>query len=272
MENKIAEKPNDIQPVKKEYPNLGQAFGLIGILILIMFSVFIILGLLSSLINYQNKQVINGISYVLSMLAILGIGIGFRRSFKFQLKKVQVPILLLTIPMIICLDIIVEPIINIIPMSDFFRNMFNDYITNDLNTFLMIGIAAPLLEELVFRGIILNGFLKQYSPWKSILWSAAIFGIAHLNPWQFIAAFSIGIVIGWLYWKTNSLLPGILVHFTSNTSSFIMLWFTSDNFVTIQQLMGGGKSYYLLYGMCIPIFLGTLFLISQRIKMKESAL
>ena len=50
-------------------------------------------------------------------------------------------------------------------------------------------IAAPVLEEMLFRGVILRGFLRQYSRTFAILWSAALFGIAHLNLYQFVTAF-----------------------------------------------------------------------------------
>jgi membrane protease YdiL (CAAX protease family) len=268
----LEKKIDKVIPDKPVYPNLGQAFGLIGMLVLVMVIVSIVALLFKNLLGIVDLNAISGITYTLSMMIILAIGMRLRRSIKFQWGNVQWSILFLVFPTILCLDVIIEPLTNVIPMPDVFKNMFSNYLSNDLNTFLTIAIAAPLFEELVFRGIILQGFLKRYSPMKSIIWSAAIFGIAHLNPWQFLAAFPIGLLIGWLYWKTNSLLPGILIHFISNTFSFILLWFTNDNFITIQQLMGDGKSYYLLYGMCIPIFLGSLFLISQRIKMKDSDL
>lgn len=44
-------------------------------------------------------------------------------------------------------------------------------------------IAAPVLEELIFRGMMLEGLLKKYSPVTSIIISSILFGVAHLNPW-----------------------------------------------------------------------------------------
>jgi membrane protease YdiL (CAAX protease family) len=85
----------------------------------------------------------------------------------------------------------------------------------------LLVIAAPILEELIFRGIVLDGFLKQYSPMKSILISSTLFGLVHLNPWQFITAFFIGIFAGWIYYRTRSLSLAILVHASTNSCAFI---------------------------------------------------
>jgi membrane protease YdiL (CAAX protease family) len=77
-------------------------------------------------------------------------------------------------------------------------------------------VAAPVLEEMLFRGVILRGFLRQYSRTFAIVWSAALFGIAHLNLYQMMTALAIGIVAGWLYERCRSLWPCILLHAAYN--------------------------------------------------------
>lgn len=61
-------------------------------------------------------------------------------------------------------------------------------------------LLAPVLEEIVFRGIMLDGFPKRYSPTKATLWSALFFGLIHLNPVQSVGAFMLGISLGWLHY------------------------------------------------------------------------
>ncbi|WP_346779543.1 CPBP family intramembrane glutamic endopeptidase [Burkholderia sp. Ac-20345] len=78
-------------------------------------------------------------------------------------------------------------------------------------------LVAPVLEEMLFRGIMLRSFLRQYPPGTAIAHSAAVFGLAHLNVYQFVLAFGIGLLIGKLYAATRSLLPGILLHAFYNT-------------------------------------------------------
>ena len=77
-------------------------------------------------------------------------------------------------------------------------------------------VVAPVLEEMLFRGVILRGFLRQYSRTFAILWSATLFGIAHLNLYQMATALALGIVSGWLYERCRSLWPCILLHAAYN--------------------------------------------------------
>ena len=112
--------------------------------------------------------------------------------------------------------------------SGWFKKLF-DALNNQMKTlfddkisgFLMVAVAAPILEETLFRGVILKALLKKYQPWKAILISALAFGIFHMNPWQFLYATVIGMFLGYMYWKTKSLFYPILIHFILNSTAFI---------------------------------------------------
>jgi membrane protease YdiL (CAAX protease family) len=82
-----------------------------------------------------------------------------------------------------------------------------------------------VLEEMLFRGLVLRSFLQQYPRWASILGSACIFGFAHLNIYQFIVGTIVGLILGWLYERSRSLWPCILLHGAYN-SSLTMLYFS----------------------------------------------
>jgi hypothetical protein len=108
--------------------------------------------------------------------------------------------------------------------------------------FFLMVIAAPILEELIFRGIILDGLLKKYSSTKSILISSLLFGLVHLNPWQFVTGLIIGIFSGWVYYRSRSLSYSIIIHASANLSGFIMRYFIDfDSFMddTLIEMYGG---------------------------------
>ncbi len=89
---------------------------------------------------------------------------------------------------------------------------------------LMISVAGPVVEEYVFRGAITRSLLEKYNPTKSILISAAIFGIFHINPAQILPAFLIGIVLAWVYYRTASLKAVIIMHIINNSiSTWLMI-------------------------------------------------
>jgi membrane protease YdiL (CAAX protease family) len=82
---------------------------------------------------------------------------------------------------------------------------------------LCIALLGPILEELLFRGAITKVLLEKYSPAKAILISGLVFGIFHLNPAQVVNACFLGFFFAWLFYKTKSLLPCILLHVLNNS-------------------------------------------------------
>ena len=77
-------------------------------------------------------------------------------------------------------------------------------------------IQAPIIEEALFRGIIVGGLLAYRPKYQAAIWSAILFGIYHLNPWQFPVAFILGLVFAWWIIQTGSLLPCLLGHALNN--------------------------------------------------------
>ena len=84
------------------------------------------------------------------------------------------------------------------------------------SSFLLTAIFAPVFEEWLCRGMILRGLLTKMKPGWAIVISALFFALIHLNPWQALNAFIIGLVMGYIYFKTGSLWLTMLVHFVNN--------------------------------------------------------
>lgn len=88
-----------------------------------------------------------------------------------------------------------------------------DMIMKDRWGYVSVGLMAPLAEELVFRGAILRELLRWSSrPWVAIAISALFFAAAHMNPAQIPHAFLIGLLLGWMYYRTDSIIPGVAYH------------------------------------------------------------
>jgi hypothetical protein len=90
--------------------------------------------------------------------------------------------------------------------------------------YLAVGLLAPLSEEIVLRGAILKELLKspKLSPWGAIAISALFFALIHMNPAQMPHAFIIGLLLGWMYWRTGSILPGVAYHWANNSMAYII--------------------------------------------------
>ena len=83
-------------------------------------------------------------------------------------------------------------------------------------------IFGPIMEEICFRGLVLDGLLKtRCRPWLAILISALLFALLHGLGANFVTAMLFGILVGWLYWRTGSIIPGIIIHITNNSLTAI---------------------------------------------------
>ena len=85
------------------------------------------------------------------------------------------------------------------------------------SVFLLV-IVAPLTEELMFRGLILRGFLRRFNVVRAFVLSSILFGATHLNPWQFVSATALGLMFAWWYARAQSLIPSLLGHALVNAT------------------------------------------------------
>ena len=128
--------------------------------------------------------------------------------------------------------------------------------------YLIIGLLAPLSEELVMRGAILKELLKseKFSTWTAITISALMFALIHMNPVQMPHAFLIGLLLGWMYWRTGSILPGMAYHWANNSIAFVMYAFYPDPDMKLIDLFKGSELHvYMALGFSLLILLPALF-------------
>ena len=91
--------------------------------------------------------------------------------------------------------------------------------------FILVGVVfAPIVEEIFFRGFLFQGFRQRYGVVAGGLLSAAIFASAHLSLVVFIPTFLLGCVLAYMYHRTNSVLPGIILHFIINGFGFLVIY------------------------------------------------
>ncbi|MDB6128789.1 MAG: amino terminal protease self-immunity [Verrucomicrobia bacterium] len=98
---------------------------------------------------------------------------------------------------------------------------FLDMAAAPVGAFLVAVLAAPLLEEYFFRGLILRGLLVHGRPLRAVLFSALLFGIAHGNLRQFVIGFVLGSASGWWYERTRSVGPGMIGHAVVNGVTWV---------------------------------------------------
>jgi len=117
-----------------------------------------------------------------------------------------------------------------IPLPEGIEAAFERLAQNPTYMLISIVIIAPIIEEVIYRGIFLQGFLNKYNPAKAVIYSAIIFGAIHGNIPQFINATILGLILGYIYYKTDSVMLCILGHMVNNAFVFIdyQTWLTND--------------------------------------------
>ena len=106
-------------------------------------------------------------------------------------------------------------------------------------------IFGPIVEEIGFRGLVLDGLLKtRCRPWLAILISALLFALLHGLGANFVTALLFGILAGWLYWRTGSIIPGLIIHVTNNSLTAIDLSDQTNTFYLITLVVGLGLLAY----------------------------
>ena len=136
--------------------------------------------------------------------------------------------------------------------------------------YVAVGILAPLAEEVVFRGAILRtllGIMSKKNHWVAIMISAAIFGVVHANLAQFINALLMGLLLGWMYYRTGSLVPGILLHWVNNTMAYVLanIMPQSDGKL-IDLFHGDEKTVYYAVGFSLCIMIPSFIQMIIRLK------
>ena len=102
------------------------------------------------------------------------------------------------------------------------------YESTDIITMMIAYVVvAPVLEEMVFRGILMRG-LEGVSKWFAIIVTAILFSVFHVSYYTVIPKFLGGVLLGYVVFSTNSLYAGIIVHLINNAVSGI-LTIISDN-------------------------------------------
>lgn len=94
---------------------------------------------------------------------------------------------------------------------------------------LMMALLPAICEELAFRGFILSGLRRMKNQWLAILVSSLLFGIAHQMLQQSIAAFAVGMLIGYLSIKTNSIFPCMAYHLVHNSLPLLVATWMAEH-------------------------------------------
>lgn len=242
---------------QKYYPTVLQAIHLLILYIFIQTVVDFPLALIdyfkdTEYLYHPIKKIVLGVGSTLFILVY-----GFKKSkapifdvfpVKFFNPVIIIPVFTFLWAIQNLLEIPSALLDKYLPAPDWFWEMFNKIFEGDFGfwgAFMKVAVVAPVVEELIFRGLILQGFRRNYNALTAVFMSALLFALFHLNPWQFPATFVLGLLLGWIIIRTNNIILAIIGHSINNFLVLLSITFWKEIRSGSFYLMDKGKIYFI---------------------------
>lgn len=187
---------------------------------------------IAAVIGYDAQEATNSVWYNISMsvvssLTLIGIYLIYNKIYKIDCKAVRFDFKMGWKNYLIAITIGIIALFALQPLISMFDRLWETfgYNVNSLSIanfgmfllFVLVSAVTPAIcEEIIFRGIVLNGLRTKFKDIISILLSAVMFALMHNSLQQFIYPFLLGIILGWLYLRTGSIIASMLAHFANN--------------------------------------------------------
>lgn len=269
--------PEQQAPQAKQYPPINQVPILAKMLAIVgVFIAASILGSIAKIVLEKTSsctpEFAGFIGYVIQLVLTIifvwrqRISLGIKQlGVRFSTKGFNPTLILWGVILVFVTSTVLEPLLALFP--DEYLKVLRNAVGVGGWAMITTIVAAPILEEILFRGMIQDTLVRHYGAMRGIIVAAAIFGIIHIIPQQAINAFFIGLILGYIYLKTKSLLPVIIIHAINNAISYtFMVIFPSQDDASTRQLLGNDTLYYIFYAICCVILIVSAINIFREIR------
>jgi membrane protease YdiL (CAAX protease family) len=198
-----------------------------------------------------------GTTFIVLFLGIRFSGLPYREIFPIKLFHwLNVPAIFISLAALqFFMNEMNMHLEKVLPPPGWFMELFDKLFESDHGVWfgiLRVVILAPIVEELIFRGVIFSGFQRIYPAILAIFFSALLFALFHLNPWQLGPTFLLGLLLGYVRLRTGSLLAAIFTHALHNGMIFLSVYYhdayTIPGFLQPGKLQNHVVNLFLLAG------------------------
>jgi len=215
----------DIENKADRYPQIWQ----VVVVILTTLFVTFLLGLIGTIIGVKT-----GLFLLEAVIILPALIFTLRNKFPtitlFRLRPVNKNVIMASIVIGIAFTVVSDEIDRIVqlffPMPEILREAIEKSLkfqsTSDLIIIVVSAVfLAAIVEEMLFRGFVQTSFEHHFDVTKAVMSSALIFTIIHFNPWWAIQVMIFGVILGVMAWKSNSIVPSMIIHFINNGIALI---------------------------------------------------
>jgi membrane protease YdiL (CAAX protease family) len=251
-----------VQPVTPENPRIAlvarereAGFADAAILLLVFLACQLVLGLAAAFATGVARGRINGLivasieaGSLAALIPVIRVRLG--RWLTEYVRYAPVPVGAWAAIFICCAGLLLGlrqlegVVVQLIPITGFWRSVFGQLTggSSFARGLLVAAVIAPVVEEIIFRGIILRGFVANYGRTRALLFSSLLFGIVHLNPWQFLPAVALGLFLGALYIRTGTVVSTCVAHAFYNGAIIVLSRFSSTRAFVDAEVTDGLSS------------------------------
>ncbi len=234
-----------VEPETPLYPSIRQVI----VVILLTIGIIFLMGVIGTVLGARKEL------FLLEAIVIVpALLFTFKNRFSavtlFRLRGVNLRVVLISIIIALGIAVVTDEIDRIIqiffPMPDAVRQALEaalkiESLSDLVIIFVSTVVFAATVEELLFRGFVQTSFEYHFDITKAVMSSALLFAVVHFNPWWLIQVIIIGIILGVMAWKSNSIVPPIIVHFINNALAIVFVnlpaerlqWYLAGNHVKI---------------------------------------
>jgi hypothetical protein len=250
-------RPDEEKPARPPYPPPNEAF---LVLVVALASAMITGTLLMKTGN--SAAVLIEVLFIIPPVIYLKIrGYDLRRCLRLHpVPWMQVLwVMMIALALVILLDE-ADRLINLIfPMPQEVREALQDLFTvKSTSELILVWIGtvftAAIAEEALFRGFMQVSMEAYRGVTKAVLFSALLFALAHFNPWWMIQILILGVFLGFISWRADSVIPCMVVHGFQNALALLTggaieeekwAWFSSGNHVSPSVLIAAGALLFI---------------------------
>jgi len=174
--------------------------------------------------------------YLIIGISLIFIPLLIRAYKKNELKESRLKDLFFIIILGISLSLFYNTLIFNLNKIYNFTNLYEGSV-NTLVVLISTGLIAPIIEELMFRGIVYNELKKLFSKMKSIILCSVIFAILHFTGVQIIYAFGFSFLLIFVYEKYKTIKAPIILHMTSNITTTLFVPFLIKDYIVVNHLI-----------------------------------
>lgn len=208
--------------------------------------------------DYTVREVARGeaiaIAYPLSMLLSLALLWGYVRlrggkglHIRHSVAGLNPNIILLGVVWVLSAQVVLEPLVTLLPSYD------ATGVGRGFWACVTACVSAPVLEELLFRGVILESVRRGWGAVVAVVVSALLFGLIHVQPATVVVGVVAGLIFGLMYLRTSSLFSTIIIHSVNNAIALMLIHIGAGG-KPLSEVVGGGRPYYIIYGVAVLLF------------------